>query len=74
LNPAGFFHEAAGGKTVFAFTLTKEEDLNARNCQFKFHKRSQLFIGVHNETLSVVTMRVCDPDCSTVGAASFKLA
>jgi hypothetical protein len=27
LNPAGFFHEAAGGKP-FRFTLTKEEDLN----------------------------------------------
>src|SRR6266545_204882 len=27
------------------------------NRRFQFHKRSQLFIGVHNETLSVVAMR-----------------
>jgi hypothetical protein len=44
------------------------------NRQFQFHKRSQLFIRVHNETFSVVAMCVCDPDGSPVGAASFKLA
>jgi hypothetical protein len=37
------------------------------NRQFKFDKRSQLFIGVHNETLSVVAVRVSNPDCSPVG-------
>jgi hypothetical protein len=30
-------------------------------------KRRQLFISVHNETLSVVTMRVNNPDCSPFG-------
>jgi hypothetical protein len=30
----------------------------------EFHKRSQLFIRVHNETLSVVAMRVSNPDRS----------
>ncbi len=30
---------------------------------FKFHKRRQLFIRSHNETLSVATMCVCNPDC-----------
>jgi hypothetical protein len=37
------------------------------NRRFEFHKRSQLFIRVHNETLSVVAMRVCNPNCSPVG-------
>jgi hypothetical protein len=27
----------------------------------------QLFIGVHSETLSVVAMRVCNPDYSPIG-------
>ena len=36
------------------------------NRRFKFQKRSQLFIRVHNETLSVVPMRVSNPDCSPV--------
>jgi hypothetical protein len=37
------------------------------NHQFKFQKRSQLVIRTHNETLSVVPMRVCNEDCSPVG-------
>jgi hypothetical protein len=41
---------------------------------FKFQKRTQLFIRTHNETLPIIAVRVCNPDCSTVGAASFKLA
>ena len=36
------------------------------NCGFEFRKRSQLFIRTHNETLSVVAMCVCNPDCSPV--------
>jgi len=32
----------------------------------KFHKRSQLFIGVHNEALTVVTVRVGNEDCSGI--------
>jgi hypothetical protein len=28
--------------------------------RFKFHKRSQLFIRVCNETFSVIAMRVCN--------------
>jgi hypothetical protein len=28
--------------------------------QLEFHKRRQLFIGTHNETLSVAAMRVCN--------------
>jgi hypothetical protein len=35
------------------------------NHRFEFQKRRQLFIRAHNETLSVVAMRVCNPDCST---------
>jgi hypothetical protein len=33
------------------------------NRRFKFRKRSQLFIGAHDETLSIA-MRVSNPDCS----------
>jgi hypothetical protein len=35
-----------------------------RESPFQFHKRSQLFIRTHNETLSVVSMGVC---CSGIG-------
>jgi len=33
-------------------------------CGFKFQKRSQLFIGSHNETLPVAAMRVNGEDRS----------
>jgi hypothetical protein len=36
------------------------------NRRFQFQKRSQLFIRAHNETLSVVAMRVSNPDCSSL--------
>jgi hypothetical protein len=36
------------------------------NCRFQFKKRSQLFIGTHNKTLSVVAVRVSDEDRSPV--------
>jgi hypothetical protein len=39
----------------------------AASCRFKFHKRSQLFIRVHDETLSFAAMRVCNPDRLPVG-------
>jgi hypothetical protein len=35
--------------------------------RFKFEKRRQLLIRTHNETLSVIAMCVCNPDCSPVG-------
>jgi hypothetical protein len=37
------------------------------NRRFKFEKRRQLFIRAHNETLSVVAMRVSNPDRFPVG-------
>jgi hypothetical protein len=37
------------------------------NRGFQLQKRSQLFIGIHNETLSVVAMCVCNRDRSPVG-------
>ena len=40
------------------------------NWRFEFHKRSQLFIRVHNETLPVAAMRVCNPDRSPVSILS----
>jgi hypothetical protein len=36
------------------------------NRRFEFQKSGQLFIRVHNETLSVVAMRVCNEDRSPV--------
>jgi hypothetical protein len=30
----------------------------------QFNKRVQLFIGTHNETLAIVAVRVCKPDCA----------
>jgi hypothetical protein len=33
---------------------------------FKLNKSSQLFIRTHNETLSVVAMRVRNPDCAAL--------
>jgi hypothetical protein len=37
------------------------------NPGFEFHKRSQLFIGAHDEALSVIAMRVSSPNRSPVG-------
>jgi hypothetical protein len=34
------------------------------DCPFQFHKRGQLFIGAHDETPSLVAMRVNNPDRS----------
>jgi hypothetical protein len=34
---------------------------------FQFQKRSQYFIGTHDETLSVVAVRVSYPECSDLG-------
>jgi hypothetical protein len=34
------------------------------NRRFEFHKRRQLFIRMDNETLSIVTMRISNPDRS----------
>ncbi|PYJ93574.1 MAG: hypothetical protein DME62_08250 [Verrucomicrobia bacterium] len=34
------------------------------NRRFQFHERGQLFIGTHNETLSIAAMRVGDEDRS----------
>jgi hypothetical protein len=41
--------------------------LSVANRRFKFKKRSQLFLRSHNETFSVVAVRVSNPDRSPVG-------
>jgi hypothetical protein len=51
---------------MFAYSALLR-DWGVPNRRFKFQKRSQLFIGTHNETFSIVAMRVCNPDCSPVG-------
>ena len=37
------------------------------NRPFQFHKRGQQFIRTHNKTLSVVAVRISNPDGSPVG-------
>ena len=41
--------------------------LLCQNRRFEFQKRSQFFIGMYNKTLSVVAMRVSNPDRSRAG-------
>jgi len=53
--------DAESGKISLGCQAAKAATANRR---FQFYKRSQLFIRVHNETLSVAAMSVCDPDCS----------
>jgi hypothetical protein len=49
------------GNIIPAAIATPE---NGRIAASSFHKRSQLFIGARNETLSVVAMSVNNPDRS----------
>jgi len=37
-------------------------------------ERRQLFIRLHNETLSVVAVRICDPDCLPLGIPALNVA
>src|SRR6266536_2408360 len=46
------------------FTLTAQNRFPNR--RFQFHKRSQLFIRAHNETLSVIAVRIGNEDRSPV--------
>jgi hypothetical protein len=46
--------------------VVKQETRNPTR-RFEFHKRSQLIIRMHDEPLSVIPMRVNDPDRSPVG-------
>jgi len=41
--------------------------MSTLNRRFEFDESRQLFIRAHNETLSVVAMRVCNPDRSPAG-------
>src|SRR5207247_2266334 len=60
-----------GGMLVFISGESRKNLVRCRgqfaasaNHRFKFHKRGQLFIRTHNETLSVAAMRVSDEDRS----------
>jgi hypothetical protein len=50
--------------------LSSREKPQPPNRSFQFQKRSQLFIGSLNETLSVIAVRVSNPDCLPVGIHS----
>jgi hypothetical protein len=43
------------------------QSLQSAKRRSESQKRSQLFIGVHNETLSVAAVCVCNKDCFRVG-------
>src|SRR5262249_79758 len=47
--------------------LIKTIRCEARTARFQFQKRSQYFIGAHNETFSVVAVCVNNPDRSPAG-------
>jgi hypothetical protein len=51
-------------KEVVGFVALSKLTASGADRRFKFQKRSQLFIGTHNETLSLVPMRINKPDCS----------
>jgi hypothetical protein len=65
---AGKFHFRLISK--FHLTASSLKNLPTRQADSphsrvaQFLKRRQLFIRVHNETLSVAAMRVSNPDCS----------
>jgi hypothetical protein len=42
--------------------------------RFEFHKRGQLFIRTHNETLSGIAMRISNPDRSPVESIANDIA
>jgi hypothetical protein len=51
-------------------TQQSQNDMKGRNDagdSFQLKKRRQLFIGSRNKTLSVVAVRISNPDCSPVG-------
>jgi len=56
--------DAESGKISLGCQAAKAATANRR---FQFYKRGQLFIGAHNETLSIIAMRVSNEDCSPVG-------
>jgi hypothetical protein len=45
----------------------RQSDLPQARCCFEFEKRREYFVGVHNETLSVVPMRINNPDSWPIG-------
>ena len=57
------FNDAESGEN---HTSLSRQFAVSTNRRLEFHKRSQLFIRAHNETLSIVAMRVCNPDRAPV--------
>jgi hypothetical protein len=51
---------SVGGLRRLRFVAMRADD----ESRLEFQKRSQLFIRVHNEALSVAAMCVNNPDCS----------
>jgi hypothetical protein len=51
----------------FRSTISSMKLAETPNSRFQFQKRGQYFVRVHNESLSVAVMCICNPDCSPVG-------
>jgi hypothetical protein len=56
------------GQTTTITIIGDRDSANLEaNGDYSLIKRIQLFIGAHNEALSIVAMRVCNPSRSPVG-------
>jgi hypothetical protein len=45
-------------------SLTCQANLPQAESRFEFQKRTELFIGAHNEAPPIAAMRVSNPNCS----------
>jgi len=61
------FSDAESGENYMSYSRQFRASANRR---FEFQKRSQLFVGVHNETLSISAICIGNPDYSPVAIHS----
>jgi hypothetical protein len=50
-----------------SWQFVKNNSKTSANRRFQFQKSGQLLIRVHNETLSIAAVCVCNPDRSPIG-------
>jgi len=57
------------GKTTgeIVFDVPRMAEIVRPNRRFEFQKRIRFVIRPHDETLPIVAMCACNPDCSSVG-------
>jgi len=61
---SGPFDSVEFGKISLA---SQANSPRGRTAEFEFNKSGKHFIRTHNEALTVVAMRIHNPDCSPVG-------